>query len=85
MFLITIIKRSGLIYIYNMVDNIMPDLGNGYITTEVLREILEELDDNLTAEDLDNMIEEIDADGSGTVDWDGKRNAKIFPVYYLFI
>lgn len=46
--------------------------GNGYITTEVLREILEELDDNLTSEDLDNMIDEIDADGSGTVDWDGK-------------
>lgn len=47
--------------------------GNGYITTDVLREILRELDDNLTAEDLENMIEEIDADGSGTVDWDGKK------------
>lgn len=68
-----------------MEDNILPHLGNGYITTEVLREILEELDDNLTAEDLDNMIEEIDADGSGTVDWDGKRNDKIFLVYFLFM
>lgn len=46
--------------------------GNGYITTDVLREILRELDDNLTPEDLESMIEEIDADGSGTVDWDGK-------------
>lgn len=46
--------------------------GNGYITTQVLREILEELDDNLSSEDLDNMIEEIDVDGSGTVDWDGE-------------
>uniref|UniRef100_A0A1B6C7M9 EF-hand domain-containing protein n=1 Tax=Clastoptera arizonana TaxID=38151 RepID=A0A1B6C7M9_9HEMI len=44
--------------------------GNGYITTEVLREILKELDDKITAEDLDSMIEEIDSDGSGTVDFD---------------
>lgn len=44
--------------------------GNGYITTAVLREILKELDDNLTQEDLDMMIEEIDSDGSGTVDFD---------------
>jgi hypothetical protein len=41
----------------------------------VLREILKELDDKLTAEDLDLMIEEIDSDGSGTVDFDGKLNA----------
>lgn len=45
--------------------------GNGYITTGVLREILRELDDQLTNEDLDSMIEEIDSDGSGTVDFDG--------------
>lgn len=47
-------------------------IGNGYITTEVLREILKELDDKITNEDLDMMIEEIDSDGSGTVDFDGK-------------
>jgi len=46
-------------------------LGNGYITTDVLREILKELDDKITNEDLDMMIEEIDSDGSGTVDFDG--------------
>jgi len=44
--------------------------GNGYITTEVLREILKELDDKITTEDLDMMIQEIDSDGSGTVDFD---------------
>ncbi|XP_050523873.1 troponin C, isoallergen Bla g 6.0101-like [Daktulosphaira vitifoliae] len=44
--------------------------GNGYITTVVLREILKELDDKITNEDLDMMIEEIDSDGSGTVDFD---------------
>lgn len=49
--------------------------GNGYITTDVLREILRELDDKITADDLDSMIEEIDSDGSGTVDFDGEFTA----------
>ncbi|XP_011307330.1 troponin C, isoallergen Bla g 6.0101-like [Diachasmimorpha longicaudata] len=44
--------------------------GNGYITTDVFRDILHELDDKLTNEELDLMIEEIDADGSGTLDFD---------------
>lgn len=44
--------------------------GNGYIPTSCLREILRELDDQLTNEELDMMIEEIDSDGSGTVDFD---------------
>lgn len=45
--------------------------GNGFITIEVLREILQELDEKLTDDDLDSMIDEIDTDGSGTVDWEG--------------
>jgi len=44
--------------------------GDGYITTQVLKEILRELDNKLNDEDLDGMIEEIDEDGSGTVDFD---------------
>ncbi|XP_055384189.1 troponin C [Condylostylus longicornis] len=44
--------------------------GNGFIPTSCLREILKELDDALTNEELDSMIEEIDSDGSGTVDFD---------------
>ncbi|XP_066981218.1 troponin C, isotype gamma-like [Macrobrachium rosenbergii] len=44
--------------------------GNGYITTEVLREILHEIDNKLTPEDLDGIIEEVDEDGSGTLDFD---------------
>lgn len=46
--------------------------GNGYIPTSCLREILKELDDALTEQELDIMIEEIDSDRSGTVDFDGK-------------
>jgi Ca2+-binding EF-hand superfamily protein len=46
-------------------------VGNGYIPTSCLKEILKELDGQLTNEELDMMIEEIDSDGSGTVDFDG--------------
>jgi len=44
----------------------------------VLREILSELDNNMSDEELDQMIDEIDADGSGTVDFDGKLYIIIF-------
>ncbi|XP_042886448.1 troponin C, isotype gamma-like [Penaeus japonicus] len=42
----------------------------GYITTDVLKEILVELDPKLTPTDLDGIIEEVDEDGSGTLDFD---------------
>ena len=45
--------------------------GNGYIKTADLREILRALDDKLNNDELDEMIAEIDTDGSGTVDFDG--------------
>lgn len=64
--------------------------GNGYITTAVLREILKELDDKITSDELDMMIQEIDSDGSGTVDFDGninlcyiKMKKKIIMMYLL--
>jgi len=44
--------------------------GEGFITTDVLREILREIDQKLTEEDLDGIIEEVDEDGSGTLDFD---------------
>lgn len=47
--------------------------GDGYITTQTLKEILRELDNKLSEEDLDGIIEEIDEDGSGTVDFDGEE------------
>lgn len=48
--------------------------GNGYITTDVFRDILHELDDALSPEELDMIIDEVDADGSGTVDFEGTRD-----------
>lgn len=49
-----------------------PPSGNGFITTDVLKEILAELDPRLTPADLENIIEEVDEDGSGTLDFDGE-------------
>ena len=48
------------------------NLGNGFISTNTLKEILKELDGKLTDEDLLNIIEEVDEDGSGTLDFDGE-------------
>jgi len=45
----------------------------GFITTDILRGILAAIDDKLTDADLDAAIEEIDEDGSGTVDFDEFR------------
>ena len=44
--------------------------GNGYIPISALKEILHELDPKLTDHELDGIIEEVDEDGSGTVDFD---------------
>merc|ERR1712223_780201 len=44
--------------------------GNGYIPTDTLKEILREIDNKLSEEDLDGIIEEVDEDGSGTLDFD---------------
>jgi EF-hand domain pair len=52
--------------------------GNGFIPTSCLKEILKELDDQLSDADLDGMIAEIDSDGSGTVDFDGERHKLLF-------
>jgi len=53
--------------------------GNGFIPTTCLKEILKELDDQLTEQELDIMIEEIDSDGSGTVDFDGES------IYHILV
>ena len=53
--------------------------GQGFITTDVLKEILREIDSELTEDDLDNIIEEVDEDGSGTLDFDGKLDS----IHYL--
>ena len=51
-----------------------------------MREILAALDDKLTSEDLDGIIDEIDEDGSGTIDFDGMVFKKFpFAPQYLIL
>lgn len=57
--------------------------GNGYITTSTLKEILAALDDKLSSSDLDGIIAEIDTDGSGTVDFDGRYPLVIYKYVML--
>ena len=45
-------------------------LGNGYITTNTLKEILREIDSTLNEHNLDQIVDEVDEDGSGTIDFD---------------
>ena len=44
--------------------------GMGYITNETLRSLIGELLAPLTDEELDGIIDELDEDGSGTMDFD---------------
>jgi hypothetical protein len=50
--------------------------GQGSISTKILKQILHEIDENLSDVDLDNIIEEVDEDGSGTVDFDGESRSR---------
>merc|ERR1711997_1273205 len=41
----------------------------GYISTDVLKEILREIDTDLNEEELEEIVTEVDEDNSGTVDF----------------
>ena len=47
------------------------------IILDTLKEILREIDNKLSEEDLDGIIEEVDEDGSGTLDFDGNFKNEI--------
>jgi len=44
--------------------------GLGFIPVERFRIILKEVDEDFTEDELDDIIFEVDADGSGTIDFD---------------
>ncbi|XP_035910142.1 troponin C, isoallergen Bla g 6.0101-like [Anopheles stephensi] len=44
--------------------------GTGFIPVDVFKKILQELDGAVPENELDDIIDEIDADGSGTVDFE---------------
>lgn len=47
-------------------------IGEGFLTTDTLRGILLELEPSLDDAQLQDIIDEVDEDGSGTIDFDGK-------------
>jgi Ca2+-binding EF-hand superfamily protein len=52
------------------VHRIYDRAGEGFITMDTLRGLIGELLAPLTDEELDSIIEELDEDGSGTMDFD---------------
>lgn len=46
--------------------------GNGYISRPTLKALLKEIADDLTDAQLDEAVDEIDEDGSGKIEFEGK-------------
>ena len=47
--------------------------GNGYIARPTLKALLKEIADDLTDQQLEEAVDEIDEDGSGKIEFEGKR------------
>ena len=61
-------------------------IAEGYLTVETLSSILLELEPDLSAEQLKEIIDEVDEDGSGTIDYDGNFDffgAQMTPFNFL--
>ena len=52
----------------------------GYLTIDTLKGILLELEPNLADEQLMEIVEEVDEDGSGTIDFDGNKIDILFDI-----
>ena len=44
--------------------------GNGYITSQELKEVMKQLGENLTDGELKEMMREADSNGDGTIDYE---------------
>merc|ERR1711934_622208 len=53
-----------------MAFRLFDDEGEGFIRVLTFRGILKEIDEEFSDEELDGIINEIDSDGSGTIDFD---------------
>ena len=58
----------------------------GYLTIDTLKGILLELEPNLGDEQLMEIVEEVDEDGSGTIDFDGNvfNHIKVDKILLLY-
>ena len=54
-----------------------------FISTNSLKEILKELDNKLSDEELEGIIDEVDTDGSGTLDFDGRISGILSLIKYF--
>ena len=61
---------SNLFLLESLYFRIYDKEGNGFITTETLRGLISELLAPLTEEELEGILEELDEDGSGSMDFD---------------
>lgn len=60
----------------------------GYVTTEDLSAVIQSLNENPTKEEVKDMINEVDADGNGTIDFEEFLNimARKMKVYnYIYV
>ena len=62
--------RPPHVFNLNVIVRIYDKEGLGYITTETLRGLIGELLAPLTEEELEGILEELDEDGSGSMDFD---------------
>ena len=46
--------------------------GNGFISKDELKHVMQSLGENLTSEEVEEMIREADIDGDGQVNYDGR-------------
>jgi hypothetical protein len=63
---------------------ILSSLGVGYLTIETLKGILLELEPGLEDKQLMEIVEEVDEDGSGTIDFDGKKDGVTATLGYSY-
>ena len=54
--------------------------GSGKISTEELKQVMASLGENLTQEELQDMINEADEDGDGEIDYQGTAYHSYFPL-----
>ena len=65
-----LIFKTVMVVLHTSTSRVYDKEGLGYISTDTLRSLIGELLAPLTDEELEGIIEELDEDGSGTMDFD---------------
>ncbi|KIW99989.1 uncharacterized protein Z518_10917 [Rhinocladiella mackenziei CBS 650.93] len=70
----TTVKAQDFAHETRAAFNVFDKDGSGTISAEELRQVMKSLGENLTDEEIDEMIREADKDKSGTIDWKDAKN-----------